>query len=114
MLRSPPEASGGLGVLGEDRPLQEQPGAPDVSRSTLFLQGAPEGSRELRSMYCIKEKRIFRIFILFHFILILLLSYLFSFYSYLYFLNHLLFIYGHVLYFHIYIRNLNKYVIAMV
>ena len=96
---------GGLGVLGGDRPLQEQPGAPDVSRSTLFLQGALEGSGELRSMYCIKEKEFSEF--LFYFTS-------FSFHSYLYFLNHLLFIYGHVLYFCIYIRNLNKYAIAMV
>ena len=51
-----PKCSGGLGVLGGDRPLWEQPGAPDVSRSRLFLQGALEGSGELRCMYCICQE----------------------------------------------------------
>ncbi len=53
----------------------------------------------------IEEKEFFEFFILFYFILIFL--YIITFKS-------LLFIYGHVLYFHIYIRNLNKYAIAII
>ena len=56
----------------------------------------------------IEEKEFFELFIFICFILIFL---------YIIFLNHiitLLFIYCHVLYFSIYIRNLNKYAIAMI
>ena len=55
-----------IGPSGNSLELQMSPGA-------HFLQGAPEGSGELRSMYCIKEKRIFRIFISFHFTFIIIL-----------------------------------------
>ena len=107
MLWSPPEDWEDWEFLEEIGPsgnslelleLQMSPGAhcfSKVLRRAQVLQRAPESSGACTAS---KKKEFSELL----------------FYSYLYFLNHLLFIYGHVLYFCIYIRNLNKYVIAMV